>query len=599
MITLKRLEWDNWFSYGSGNKLDLSNSKLTQIKGKNGSGKTSIPLIIEEVLFGRNFRNIKKPNIPNRNIKKPVLSASLFLEVDELDIEIRLKRASSLSLNLVVDGKDISSHTSSATYKTIENLLGIDYLTFSQIVYQSSTTGLKFLTDTDSNRKKFLINLLNLDEYVKVFNTFKDKTKQLNNEIMKLEGSCESILEWIKRAKSKNLNKLSPVEVPKKPKDAEDRLVDIRSKLESISTENRRIAINNKYKELLDKIPSDMLSKKIQEVDENTSEELKKNVARLQAEIKLELNKVQKLEKLDAVCPTCMQEIDTEVQQSLLDKSREIIESNDEEIKRLVKELDLLIEITKSNREIKKYQNEFITIKNSIDYTLPETTYSEKDLEDEYDKMSAKLAKIDMLIKEATAHNTKVAENNSRVDIIKEQLEEHENQLELARNNLNNLKEQYNKADIIKKTFSTNGVISYKIESIIKELEDQINNYLQALSRGRFQLEFSVAGEKLNISIIDEGNKVDIQELSAGELSKVNASTLLAIRRLLSAISKTSINILFLDEIMGVLDSEGQELLIEVLLNENSLNTFLVSHDYSHPLLEYVQIERVQGLSKL
>ena len=50
MITLQTLKWDNCFSYGSGNELNLNDNIVTQILGTNGMGKSSIPLIIEEAL---------------------------------------------------------------------------------------------------------------------------------------------------------------------------------------------------------------------------------------------------------------------------------------------------------------------------------------------------------------------------------------------------------------------------------------------------------------------------------------------------------------------------------------------------------------------
>ena len=66
MITLKKLKWSNCFSYGANNELDLDDSTLTQIIGTNGMGKSSIPLIIEEALYNKNSKGIKKADIPNR-----------------------------------------------------------------------------------------------------------------------------------------------------------------------------------------------------------------------------------------------------------------------------------------------------------------------------------------------------------------------------------------------------------------------------------------------------------------------------------------------------------------------------------------------------
>ena len=52
------------------------------------------------------------------------------------------------------------------TYKKIYEILGLDFEVFSQLTYQSSTDLLEFLKATDANRKKFLINLFNLEKYI-------------------------------------------------------------------------------------------------------------------------------------------------------------------------------------------------------------------------------------------------------------------------------------------------------------------------------------------------------------------------------------------------------------------------------------------------
>jgi ABC-type taurine transport system ATPase subunit len=73
----------------------------------------------------------------------------------------------------------------------------------------------------------------------------------------------------------------------------------------------------------------------------------------------------------------------------------------------------------------------------------------------------------------------------------------------------------------------------------------------------------------------------------------------LAIRKLMNSISKTQINILFLDEVINVLDEYGRDRLVEVLLQEDGLNTFLVSHSWSHPLLGKIHIQKVDGISSI
>ena len=66
----------------------------------------------------------------------------------------------------------------------------------------------------------------------------------------------------------------------------------------------------------------------------------------------------------------------------------------------------------------------------------------------------------------------------------------------------------------------------------------------------------------------------------------------------MSSISKSRINILFLDEVINVLDEAGREKLVEVLLQEN-LNTYVVSHGWTHPLLEKIEVVKHNNVSAL
>ena len=66
----------------------------------------------------------------------------------------------------------------------------------------------------------------------------------------------------------------------------------------------------------------------------------------------------------------------------------------------------------------------------------------------------------------------------------------------------------------------------------------------------------------------------------------------------MSSISKAKLNILFLDEVIAVLDDAGREKLVEVLLNED-LNTYIVSHCWTHPLLDKKEVIKQENISRL
>jgi DNA repair exonuclease SbcCD ATPase subunit len=143
-------------------------------------------------------------------------------------------------------------------------------------------------------------------------------------------------------------------------------------------------------------------------------------------------------------------------------------------------------------------------------------------------------------------------------------------------------------------------LVAYKIESLVKDLEELTNKYLVDLSDGRFQITFQVSSrDKLNVIITDNGKDIDIMALSGGERARVNAATLLAIRKLMQSLSSSRINLLILDETVEALDVDGKEKLIETLLKEDGLNTFLVSHGFTHPLLEKVYVVKQHNISKI
>ena len=65
-VTLKELKFSNMFSYGKDNVVNLDKAKISQLTAPNGSGKSSIAMIIQETLFNKNIKGIKKADILNR-----------------------------------------------------------------------------------------------------------------------------------------------------------------------------------------------------------------------------------------------------------------------------------------------------------------------------------------------------------------------------------------------------------------------------------------------------------------------------------------------------------------------------------------------------
>ena len=597
MIILKKLKWSNCFSYGENNELDLEKDLIVQLVGTNGTGKSSIPLLIEEALFNKNSKGIKKVDIVNRNNNENGYTISLDFEVDDRVYNITVGRKASIKVVLTCDGEDISSHTATNTFKSIQNVVGMDFKTFSQLVYQSTTSSLQFLTATDTNRKKFLIELLNLDNYLTLFDNFKTAHKEASNEVAGIRGSIETINSWISTNPVKSSTKKDLMEVPEAPEEAISKRALVQEKLANILDINSKININNQYKSQMAELSALELTKEV-EMPEGLGE-LNEEFTSLKTIIAQADAVVRKIEKLGDSCPTCLQDIDSDKHMELLEEQKSTVSVS---TKRKNEVQNLVINLKKQLLEYKNHQTtveKFEKLSTLIDNKLPSKTEDKLELEEKINKFTVEISKKQSEIRDISSQNNEITKFNTELDYLVKQVKAFKLKLLSEESNLKKTNDVYANLEVLKKAFSTNGLVAYKIENLVKDLEDLVNQYLAELSDGRFGLEFVVTNDKLNVVISDEGRDIDILALSSGELARVNTSTLLAIRKLMSTLSKSKINVLFLDEVIGVLDDEGREKLIEVLLKEHDLNTFLVSHGWSHPLLSKVNVIKEKKISRL
>ena len=597
MITLKTLQWDNCFSYGSGNVLNLEENTVTQIIGTNGMGKSSIPLIIEEALFNKNSKGIKKADIPNRYVNDGY-KIHLEFTKDDNEYSVTIDRKTNIKVSFLKNGEDASSHTATNTFKTIQEVIGIDFKTFSQLVYQNTNASLQFLTATDTNRKKFLIDLLHLEEYVELFELFKNTSRDLSVDMSAIKSKIATVEKWLSDNKLKDTIILPMLEFENDTEELENDFRSLTKEIENISEKNKKISQNNQCISLLKKINI----QEIQNIDIDSKESydtLQSELGSLNGVVTGSRKIMKKLEDLGDKCPTCEQTVQEDFKQTLIAEEAGKISFAQEKMS----EITTRIEQIKRNNERFEYKNkmqrEWEDLYRSIDRDLPVALLDKGVLEERLAGVRADLVSIKESVAKTAKENERRTKQNTRIQVIQEQTDEFLSELENAQKELSEIDSVFSNLEVLKKAFSTNGLIAYKIENLVKELEELVNTYLAELSDGRFTLEFVVHNDKLNVQITDNGNIVDILALSSGELARVNTATLIAIRKLMSSISKSRINILFLDEVINVLDETGREKLVEVLLEEENLNTYVVSHGWTHPLLEKIEVVKRENVSAL
>jgi len=598
MITLGTLQWDNCFSYGAKNTLDLNDSTLTQLVGTNGMGKSSIPLILEEVLFNKNSKGIKKADIQNRYFNKGY-NISLDFSVEKQHYRLEVRRSRGVIKVRLFDGKeDISSHTATNTYKTVEGILGVDFKTFSQLVYQNTNASLQFLTATDANRKKFLIDLFSLDEYLGYHEIFKGAAKKLNAEVIKINATIESIKNWLDNNVLDDTTILPMKNVSIETSDDEKVLRQLLIDFENKNLTNKKINENRLKKDLFKQIKISDFSG-FRKPDIMSTVDLERKIGEMDAQIRQESNLIDSISGIGAICPTCSQEISWAYVEELVtasDKNIRKLTLTRENTKDDIAEIQMRID---KYEQAESKRDEWAELKRSIDDDLPDELIDSIELQERIETLEDKITDAKSQIQKIIVENEKIANRNTRIQVIQEQTKEFETRLGAHTEKLSKISGELSNLEILKRAFSTSGLIAYKIENLVKDLEDMTNDYLAELSDGRFSINFVVNNDKLNVEITDNGKTVAITALSSGELTRVNTATLIAIRKLMSSISKSRINVLFLDEVINVLDEAGREKLVELLLQEENLNTYVVSHGWTHPLLEKIEVIKENNISRL
>lgn len=605
MVILEKITFSNMYSYGKNITVDLNAEKITQLSAPNGSGKSSIALILQEVLYNKNIKGIKKGDILNKYSKEKSWDAALWFSTEKAKYRLEVKRSSTQTkVALYENDIDISEHKVLDTYKKLHAILGMTFEVFSQLTYQSSTDLLDFLKATDSNRKKFLINLFGFEKYIEIGETIKKIGSEQDKELLSLRGELKTVDNYLDSVELSEYKDY--VDVPEIDPTLEDQIVSVAAAIENIEKDARQIDKNNLYIKELNSLEFDVSMTK--PTDPDVADEMQKvrDSANQSRRIVEETKK--RIAQLDVsdVCYACHQPLDNS--QSMLQKSRFESEiktqtenykdkkSRFEQLKAKQEEYSFALQSYEKNQ---KAIEKFESLSNLIDKSIPTELPDKTELSIKERSLKSTLREQQTEKNNAEKINEAVRLHNTKIDLLRDEKEKFLSRQEVLSGDILKIQQKVNNISILKKAFSASGIVAFKLENVAKDLEQTINKYLSVLSDGQFSVVFRLTGEKLNVVVINNGQEVTIESLSGGEFSRVQTSVLLAVRTTLSKIGSNGLNLLFLDEITGVLDEAGKEKLFEVLSEEEGLNVFLISHDYSHPLIPRIEIVKENNISSI
>ena len=184
MITFERVRWKNFLSTGNTfTEVDLTANKTNLIIGSNGAGKSTILDALTFSLFGKPFRKINKPMLVNSVNEKDC----------EVHIEFRIGPNQFKVIRGIKPGKfeiwqngamlDQSSNAADYQKQLEQNILKMNYKSFTQIVVLGSSTFVPFMRLPLAQRREIIEDILDIQIFSVMNTALKDKMKTSTEEM--------------------------------------------------------------------------------------------------------------------------------------------------------------------------------------------------------------------------------------------------------------------------------------------------------------------------------------------------------------------------------------------------------------------------------
>ena len=163
MIIFKKIRWKNLLSTGDRfTEIDFRENATNLIVGTNGTGKSTVLDALTFSLFNKPFRKINKGQLANSTNEKDCLVEVEF-EINTKQYLVR-RGIKPNKFEIIVDGDPMHKEADDRVMQKMleENILKVNYKSFTQIVILGSSTFVPFMQLTGANRRDVIEDLLDL-----------------------------------------------------------------------------------------------------------------------------------------------------------------------------------------------------------------------------------------------------------------------------------------------------------------------------------------------------------------------------------------------------------------------------------------------------
>jgi len=198
MITFKKIRWRNFLSTGQHfTEINFQKNNTNLIIGTNGAGKSTVLDALTFVLFNKPFRKINKPQLVNTtNEKECLVEIEFAINAKEYVIRRGIKPN---VFDIIIDGEKLNREADDRSMQKVleENVLKLNYKSFTQIVILGSSTFVPFMQLSSTNRREVIEDLLDIRIFSNMNSLVKEKIKEEKNIIKTLKLKEESLLDKV------------------------------------------------------------------------------------------------------------------------------------------------------------------------------------------------------------------------------------------------------------------------------------------------------------------------------------------------------------------------------------------------------------------
>ena len=566
-ILFKKLRYKNILSTGNVfTEILLNRKPTTLVSGSNGSGKSTMLDAISFALYGKAFRNVKKPQLINSINKRDMV---VEIEFSIGQTEYLIKRGEKPKFfEIYQNGKMINQDAAVRDYQAYleDNILKLNYKSFNQIVVLGSATYVPFMELSQGARRDIIEDLLDIQVF-STMNTLLKETIVNNREAITENSYQKDLLESkIESAESHNesIRKIREDEVEKIKEKMNEHISKIESEKEAIE------GIQEEIDELLSSISDKADVKKKNEKAQSLIQQMQMNLNSAMKELAFYHD--------NDNCPTCKQGIEHDFKQT-------VVSEKDAKIKELE---DGLAQCSEKAQEYLTRLNDISDIEDQA---------RNKNLQISEHRASIKIAKNALV-----SYKTELDKAEEEVEAVDQTvLNKLRSNMVSITNDQTALFEEKEILGIVSTILKDGGIKSKIIAQYIPVMNKLINKYLTAFDLFvDFQLD-----ENFNEHIKSRfRDAFSYASFSEGEKLRITLSIMLAWRAVAKLRNSVSTNLLVLDETLdGALDGVGIDNLIDTLHNLNADdNIFVISHrgdQFVEKFTSHIKFEKVKNFSEI